>query len=340
MYSAKIRENCILPLYKKIYMKMNRIIVLFLFTILLSSCGNDDNANDLPVVEPPRPLAEVITEDEAELEEYLKTHFYNYEEFETPPTDFDFKIRFDTISGDNATKTSLFDHENLKSVEIDVTSREIGLNEDGSVIHTLYYLEARKGKASGLSPTIADSTFVRFEGSLLNGNVFDFTTSPVWFDLTELVRGFSNGIVNFSDGDFVENSDGTVAFDNYGIGAFFMPSALGFYSVRRNNIPVYSPIIFKVDLLAVNDNTDHDNDGVPSHLEDVNGDGNVRNDNTDGDFTFNNNRQQVFTFNYLDTDDDNDGIPTRDEIGNGNGTTIPYPDTDNDGTPDYLDSDS
>ena len=74
---------------------------------------------------------------------------------------------------------------------------------------------------------------------------------------------------------------------------------------------------------------DHDNDRVPTDKEDVNGDGNIYNDDTDGDGTP----------NYLDTDDDNDGILTKDEDANGDGDPT-NDDADGDGIPNYLDADS
>ena len=70
-----------------------------------------------------------------------------------------------------------------------------------------------------------------------------------------------------------------------------------------------------------------DDDGVPAADEDINGDGNLNNDDTDGDGMP----------NYLDTDDDNDGIPTRDEDTNHNGDPTDD-DADRDGVPNYLES--
>ncbi|MGC1514515.1 MAG: hypothetical protein WA810_02980, partial [Maribacter sp.] len=69
---------------------------------------------------------------------------------------------------------------------------------------------------------------------------------------------------------------------------------------------------------------------VPSILEDLNGDGNLFNDNTDG----------VDGPNYLDADDDNDFIPTIDEINrDAEGNFVSFRDTDGDGIPDHLDND-
>ena len=85
---------------------------------------------------------------------------------------------------------------------------------------------------------------------------------------------------------------------------------------------------------------DNDRDGLLDEdpNEDLDGDGNVNNDNTDFESEL-----EIgigFFSNHLDSDDDNDGTPTRDEISDENGNIIfPYPDSNGDGTPDYLDPD-
>lgn len=71
---------------------------------------------------------------------------------------------------------------------------------------------------------------------------------------------------------------------------------------------------------------DDDGDGVPNAFEDFNGDGNLDDDDTDGDGLA----------NYLDDDDDGDGIPTIDEAKDENGNPL---DTDGDSDVDYLDND-
>ncbi len=72
---------------------------------------------------------------------------------------------------------------------------------------------------------------------------------------------------------------------------------------------------------------DDDNDNIDTLDEDVDGNGNPRDDDTDRDGTP----------NYLDPDDDNDGIPTRDEDTNGNENLLDD-DDDGDGIPNYLDA--
>ncbi|UZO79539.1 hypothetical protein NBT05_11270 [Aquimarina sp. ERC-38] len=74
---------------------------------------------------------------------------------------------------------------------------------------------------------------------------------------------------------------------------------------------------------------DDDGDGVPTIREDLNRNGNPRDDDTDGDGIF----------NYRDNDDDGDGILTRDEVLNENDDPEQY-DPDGDGIPEYLDTNS
>ena len=77
--------------------------------------------------------------------------------------------------------------------------------------------------------------------------------------------------------------------------------------------------------------TEDDNDGIPAALEDINGNGNLDDDDTDGDGIP----------NYIDVDDDGDNILTKDENPdpNGDGILDDAQDTDGDGIPDYLDND-
>ncbi len=305
---------------------------------LLGSCRNDDGL-DVEVV-PPRDLAEVAVEDDAALREYLQSHFYNYEEFRNPPADFDYKIVFDTIAGENAGKTPLIDQVGTK--QITVTSAEMGLADQPDQVHTLYYLIAREGPEE--APTVADSAFVTYRGTLLDGRDFDGSfTQPVWFDLGRIqgplqgARGFTEGMpfINASRGITV-NSDGTVASIEGGVGAIFMPSGLGYFNAPPSAaISAYSPLIFTIELFSVEE-TDHDGDGIPSIQEDLDGDGYLYNDNTDEE-TERATPGAPLRANFLDDDDDGDFTPTREEIIINEDGTITFPDSNGNGIPDYLD---
>ena len=101
-------------------------------------------------------------------------------------------------------------------------------------------------------------------------------------------------LVNFPR-SFTQNQDGTIDFQSFGQGAFFLPSGLGYYGNARTGIPAYSPLIFSVNVYTTNQ-ADHDYDGILSIDEDVDGDGNPFNDDTDGD-----------EIPLADIDDDGDG---------------------------------
>lgn len=331
---------------------MKHGFLVFLFSIVLcSSCSNDDNSPDLEAV-PPRLLAEVSPENDEEIREFLETHFYNYEEFMSPPADFDFRIRIDTIAGDNATKTPLLDF--VREATVTVSASEFGLSQDEDDIpHKYYYLSARptleeldiirQGECENCFPTVADSVFVRYEGKLLDGSSFDSAlNNPIWFDLAQLqdltqgFRGFSEGIPNLkTGGDVVINNDGTFTVDEYGVGLIIFPSGLGNFNRVNSEIPQYSPLMFSIDLFTMNP-TDHDGDGIPSIDEDFNGNGFLYDDNADVD-----GETTIRFANFQDADDDGDGVSTRNEITDENTGEIifPYPDANSDGIPDYLDPD-
>jgi FKBP-type peptidyl-prolyl cis-trans isomerase FkpA len=317
-------------------MKLKYAYLLIAGLIILSSCKKDDDP--IGEVVPPRLLSEVVIEDDAEIIEFLKTHFYNKDEFETPPEGFDFRIRFDTIAGDNSGKQSLFASSNLITDVISVTSSDFG-RDDGEVIDVkLYTLVVRQGVEAG-KPTIGDFSILRYEGSLIDGTLFDASSNqPVRFNLSSVVRGFGNGMKNLQTGmGPVENADGTVSYEGYGIGAIFIPSGLGYFNNSPNTlIPAYSPIIFKVDAFAYEPDSDFDGDGIPSILEDLNNNGNLLDDNTDDESE----SFGVYLANFNDTDDDNDGILTIDEIElDAEGNFVGFKDTDGDGIPDHLDND-
>jgi len=278
------------------------------------SCKKDDPGTSSV---PDRDRGEQAIKDDEALISFLKTHFYNYEEFETPPADFDYTIRFDTIAGSNSDKSPIFESDLLKTKT--VTRDDIDYN--------LYVLKVREGE--GQNPAYVDSTFVTYTGKLLTGVNFDDAQTPVWFDLTRLIDGFSQGVVEFkSASGYDVNDDNSVTFNNdYGIGSIFIPSGLAYFSASQATIPAYSPIIFNVNLYIANQ-ADHDRDGIPSFMEDLNNDQNILNDDTDEDGVP----------NYADSDDDGDGTPTIDEITVDPVTgEITFTDKNNDGTPDYLD---
>jgi len=202
--------------------------------------------------------------------------------------------------------------------------------------------------------------------------IFDEATTPVWFDLPVTVAGFQQGVAGFRVGgeeDIIVNDDGTLTFDNFSVGAVFIPSGLGFFASPPpdSSLGVFDNIVFTFTTLRAIV-TDHDGDGILSRDEDLNGNEFLFDDDTDEDTAVNYNdiddendgvptRLEIVLdddgnfvsfldtdndgiVDYLDTDDDGDGIDTIDEIVITNMQTLVLPDTDNDGIPDYLDPDN
>jgi hypothetical protein len=303
--------------------------VIFMTFLLLGACNDDDGAVDPNFIEA-RDRAVELIDSTNEVEEYLNTHFYNYEEFAAPPENFDFKIKFDTLAGDNSDKTRLMDQVDFKMVQDRVNSE---------VQYKLYFLKVIEG--NGDKPSFPDIARINYEGIYISdepgqvlNKLFDSSVVPIQFDLTQIVNGLQDALIEFKSAtSFITNPDGTVVYEDFGVGAVFMQSGLGYYVNPPPGssvpIPVYAQLIFSFQLFET-EVGDQDGDGIPSVMEDLNGNGLEEDDNTDGD-----------TFpNFADADDDGDGRPTEDEIEVDSEGNITFPDTDNDGIVDYLDADS
>ncbi|UZO80885.1 hypothetical protein NBT05_18340 [Aquimarina sp. ERC-38] len=309
---------------------------ILIITLTVFACKDDDDGDDTNInTPPPRDRAMQAATDDSILQVYLKTHFYNYEQFEMPSDTFDYQIVIDTIAGTNSSKTPLIDQ---------VTTKKVSFRD---VEQNIYILRQREGV--GRKSTFIDSTFVTYTGQRIDGEIFDASPNPVWFDLVIAIPGFQKGIAGYGGATEINlGIDGTFNPSNdFGIGAVFIPSGLAYFNSPTEVGQQYANLIFTFSVLAVEE-SDHDRDNVPSIVEDLNTNSNVIDDDTDGNGTP----------NFADNDDDGDGIATIDEdlepdsdlsvdrdgdgdptndIGDGDPTND---DTDNDGIPNYLDADS
>ena len=295
------------------YMNKFNIYLLLVFSLLLSCNKDDDDTIEI------RDYSEQVITDEETIEAYLKSHYYNYEDFNSLNSfEVDIKVRIDTISDQTANKTPLFDQVNVKTINVP--------DSDGiETPHKLYYIIAREGIVA--NPSIVDSVYITYKGMLTDNYVFDERKYPAWLDLANSLQGFREGVSELKSGEFKQNTNGTIQYSSYGVGLFFLPSGIGYFENTTANIPEYSPLIFSVSLMTSNP-TDHDNDGILSINEDIDGDGDPFYDDTDGDNLW----------NMYDSDDDGDGTLTINELDKNNDQIID--DTDNDGIPDYLDPDN
>lgn len=273
-------------------MKIKNILLLLAFVLVLFSCKNDDSDNTDPVEQ-----SEI---DNETLIEYLETHYLNEED------------------------GGIWTITDGQTPLIDQVETDDIIYED--VAYKLYYLVQEEGTT--ISPTRVDSVLTTYTGMLLDSVVFDSRNSITWLALYSTIPGWRYGFENYKGGTVVVNPDESFYFENYGQGILFIPSGLGYGSQGSYSIPPNSPLIFQITLQDVN-RVDTDSDTVDSIYEDINGNGDFNDDDTDGDGKP----------DYVDTDDDGDGILTKDEDANGDGNPM-NDDSDNDGTPDYLDADS
>lgn len=98
----------------------------------------------------------------------------------------------------------------------------------------------------GISPLGTDTVAVHYRGKLINGTVFDQSFSGNWnADVSEprkfctvgnSITGWSTALMQMKEGQHVE---------------LYIPAALGYKSVARDEIPAYSALVFDVRLEKV-----------------------------------------------------------------------------------------
>ncbi|CAI8163984.1 MAG: Peptidyl-prolyl cis-trans isomerase Mip [Polaribacter sp. SA4-10] len=286
--------------------KIKYIIGIFILSILFYSC--DDNIVSTPVDDFDHEAQSLIDKDS--LSSFFTKHYYD--------------TSIDSVKALVAGQTPLSEDVNLKLMNV----------SENEIDYELYYYVNNIGSPSidkGF-PKSVDSIFVKYEGFRINNTDsitprFEIRETPIWFTLNSVIRGWAYGFTNFKNGDNVTNN-GPITFDNGGNGILFIPSGLAYRNAGTTGlIRSNENLIFYIELYDFIKDTDHDNDGIPSWLEDVDGDGDPRNDDTNGDFFA----------NYLDIDDDGDGVETIDEDANGDGNPAnDFNDPNNPTLADYL----
>lgn len=286
--------------------KFKHILVVVSLIVVAYSCNR---GNGLGIVDNFDHAGQAIIDNDS-LVKFLTNHYFD--------------DAIDSIKPITGGQTPLINDARLSSQQ--VTEEEVD--------YTLYVFTNRVGDPDPVKgfPTVMDSVLTKYKGFYLSSTtsqvLFEERNTAIWFTLNGVIRGWTHGFTNFKGGRNITNN-GPITYENEGKGILIMPSGLAYRNTGNNSIPANTPLMFYVRLLDLVENTDHDNDGLKSILEDPDGDGDPRNDDTDNDGVP----------NYFDTDDDGDGRLTKDEDTNGNGD-LTDDDTDGDGTPDYLDPDN
>ena len=301
-----------------------KAILLITLSIFIVSCTKSDNTTVSL-----RDYAEQYDKDIKLIEKFLQTHYI--EVINHPGFTDDQDVTYLEIP-EGGSQTSIWNSPDL------VTDFTVDQND---ITYKVYYLKLRQGSgATSMSPCNVDKVLTAYRGEYLytvketvegvevdrlKHVQFEESINPqTYFNLTSVIKGWSEVFPKFTTGTYSANVDGTITFNDFGAGVMFLPSGLAYYANSTASIPAYSPLVFSFKLYEIQRN-DQDGDGIDSYLEDINGDGYVRilgsgvvnPDDTDGD--------EIPDF--LDVDDDADTFKTKIEILNPlTGVAYPFAD--------------
>ena len=322
-----------------------KIIFLFTLGLIVVSCSKDNNNNVAPL----RDYTEQYAKDIANIETYMQTHYMEVNTTAGPGATEDQDVTF-TLIPVGGTQTSIWNQTTYP-----ILTRYVSVNQnDVDITYKIYYIQLRQGTgANSKSPSNVDRVLTSYRGEYIfssteqvNGvdvttiksDEFEESINPQsYFNLTSVIRGWSEIFPQFKTGTYLGNPDGSTSYFDFGAGIMFIPSGIAYFGSATGGIPSYSPLIFSFKLYEIQ-RIDHDGDGIFSYQEDlatstVNSDGTVtviegvpdgyvyslakdivNHDDTDSDDIP----------DFLDVDDDGDFFTTKSEIKNPI-TGIAYP---------------
>ena len=242
------------------------------------------------------------------IDKYLNTHYIS-------SVDADFNITFAKIPAGGT-------QQSIRAQQTYPLQYKMVQNDTHGVNYKVYCLKLREG--TNESTSAVDSVYVSYKGSLLTDAQFDYSETPIWFQLESVVAGWGEIIPLFKTGTFdTAPGPNPSTFTNFGAGVMFLPSGLAYYEQMPSSlIPSYSPLIFSFKLKSQK-SRDHDRDGILSKFE-VNpsiANQKPKDYDSDGDGTP----------NFYDIDDDGDHFMTKIEtkrpylISTVNGQTVLTP---------------
>ncbi len=293
---------------------MHKLFSLLFLSLLIASCGPDDDIGPAPL----RDFQVQYNADIADIESFLKTHTITV--VDNPGFVDDQDVTYTKVAEMDPTCMWLDSRLTSRDV-VDPNGRPYFHN----VAYKIYYLKLREGGGAAndkLAPCNVDAVLTSYSGSYIfkytdpatpgieELRTFGFETVPypqANLNLEAVIRGWSEIYPQFRPGDFTSVAGEPLNFTDFGAGVMFIPSGLGYFNGSQSAIPAYSPLIFSFKLYDIT-RLDQDGDGIPSWLEDIDGDGYLRvlaadwdnPDDTDGDLAP----------DYLDLDDDGDNVLT------------------------------
>jgi hypothetical protein len=252
--------------------KIKNIFLILLFGVIaLLSCEDNNRGFVNPYAD--LNYEELAVSDHDSIVKFLKNNYYD--------------VSLDSIKTLVDGKIAMFE-ETDKLDSITVTQNDI------DQILYVYIVEKGQTTPKKKNPTVMDSVYVKYSGrafqtSNLEPEDFEKNENGVWFTLNNVIKGWSHGFTLLKGGELKKEANGDpfngpITFLNTGKGILFLPSGLAYPSSNTNNFNnrlINTNLMFTVELLDLVEDTDHDNDGVPSIEEDANGDGDPTNDFSD-----------------------------------------------------------
>lgn len=263
-----------------------RLLLLLPFIFIMVGCPQDDGPTPIEL----RSYSEVYAEDIAEIETFMSDNFMT--------VDADYNVTFTKITA-STPGTPINMHPNLAFKTV----------SKNGVDHKLYFIKLRQGLGNSDAnpdndnPTRLDSIYSSYKGHKTDLTNFDEASSPIWFQLEQVIEGWREIFPEFKTGSSVtDNSTGVTTYSDFGAGVMFVPSGLAYFNQSQVGIPSYTPLIFNFKLMKLR-YKDHDGDKIFSKFE-FGGPTSGTALDTDGDGKP----------DYADFDDDNDGKLTKEEI--------------------------
>lgn len=116
---------------------------------------------------------------------------------------------------------------------------ENSAREEVVVTHSGLQYEILHKSESDKKPSSSDSVEVHYQGSLIDGTVFDSSIKrgqPISFKLNQVIKGWQEGLTHMSVGDKFR---------------LYIPSTLGYGKNGTGPIPPSATLIFDVELLSI-----------------------------------------------------------------------------------------
>lgn len=278
-----------------------RSLCLSLAALTLIQCKKDDETPTIQL----RDRQEVFDENNLKVEDFLKKHKLVIGENN--------QSSFSPV--EEGSSESIW-NQTLYPLQSVILKNDTRLNNtpsgriDDDVAYKVYYIIINEG--GGEVVKSYDDLYTSFVGYNMDLELFDREDVGFWSSFpnqgnaiySEVLSGYRQitTLVKTAE-SIVVNSDGTYTAVNPGRIIAFIPSGLGYFNTSQTKLLAYQPSIFDITLLA-NKEIDHDGDGILTKHEDLNGNGDPFDDDTDGDGRP----------DFLDVDDDADGTLTRTEV--------------------------